>query len=234
MFAVFKRDFRATFTSPTGYVFCAIFLAATGLFFYLENITQSHNDLAGLFAFMLLVSMFTIPGLTMRLMSEEYKQKTDQLLFTAPIQSRHIVLGKFLSGLMVYVLLLIGTLLYPLVIAMTGNLAGTMLLGNYFALLCFGAAFISVGLFISTLTENQLVSFVGALGIFLALYLVDIFSTSTTVIWVRTLVDWISMFRRFDAFTQGIFAFNDVVFYISVCALFLFLSNRVLEKKRWA
>ncbi len=234
MKAVFKRDFRAYFTAPLGYVYIAMFLLAANLYFYLVNLSFAFSDLSGLFGFLLLALMFTTPLLTMRLFSEDLRQKTDQLLLTAPVRLRDIVLGKFFAALGVFVLALILTLIFPFLVSIYGTPNGASIVGNYTALFFAAAAYISIGLFVSALTESQLVAAVGSLGIFLALYVTDMLSAGVSAAWLRRILGFVSLFGRFDSFRAGLFSLSDIVFYLSVCALFLFLSVRALERKRWA
>lgn len=234
MTAIFKRDFRAYFTSPIGYVFVASFLLVLNIYFYLINVYSASAAIENTFSFIITMLVFLVPVLTMRTFSEDYKQKTDQLLLTAPVRLTGIVVGKFLAALGVFILAMLFTLIYVVVIAMFGTPNAAMIVGNYVAILGVACAYISIGLFISSLTENQLVSCVATLGAFLFLYLVDYMYSYINVTWIKNLIYWFSMFRRYNTFTQGIFSLSDFLFYISVAATFIFLTVRVLEKKRWS
>lgn len=234
MTAIFKRDFRAYFTSPIGYVFVASFLLVLNIYFYLINVYSASAAIENTFSFIITMLVFLVPVLTMRTFSEDYKQKTDQLLLTAPVRLTGIVVGKFLAAFGVFVLAMLFTLIYVIVIAMFGTPNAAMIVGNYVAILGVACAYISIGLFISSLTENQLVSCVATLGAFLFLYLVDYMYSYINVAWIQNLIYWFSMFRRYNTFTQGIFSLSDFLFYISVAATFIFLTVRVLEKKRWS
>lgn len=233
MLAIFKRDFSAYFTSPIGYVFCAIFLCLFNFFFYVGNILSASADMSALFSNMLLFTMFLVPVLTMRLFSEDFKQKTDQLLLTAPVRLRDIVLGKFFAALCVFLTAMLFTLLYTLIIAIFGTPVPGVMIGNYIAYISLTAAYFSIGIFISSLTESQIVAGIISWGVFLGLYLVDLASGMFTQQWLRSGLEWISLFSRYQTFTRGVFSLKDFVFYISVCTVFLFLTTRILEKKRW-
>ena len=237
MRAIFLRDFRAYFTSPLGYVYISACLFVMNLVFLLHNVNARSSDLSFTYWIMLVVLMFTTPLLTMRLFSEEYKQKTDQLLLTAPVKVFQIVMGKFWAALSVFGCVLGFTLVWPILIALHGtpNMAGVV--GNIVALLFVASAFLSIGLFMSSLTENQLISALSTMGLLLALFLLDMYAVGLKtgwLYWVGQAVRQISLYQRFDIFTRGIFSLSDIVFYLSVCAFFLFLTARMLEKKRWA
>lgn len=234
MLAVFKRDLKAYFTSPLGYVFIAAFLAVMNAFFYIYNVAQAYSQLASVFNFMVYTLIFVTPLLTMRLFSEEFKQKTDQLLLTSPVKVRSIVFGKFLAALAIFAIALAVTLLYVVIIASHGQPNVRELLANYLAIFCVAAAFISIGVFISSLTENQLVSAILTLAVFLILYLIDTSGFGAQNAFLNNLLYSISLFVRYTTISNGVLAFSDLVFYISVAAIFIFATTRVIEKKRWS
>ncbi|MDR3207359.1 MAG: ABC transporter permease [Oscillospiraceae bacterium] len=236
MSAVFKRELHAYFTTPIGYVFGALFLALTNWFFYLYNVVYLSASLSSVFFVMLVLLTLTTPILTMRLFSEEYRQKTDQLLLTAPVRPIEIVLGKFFSAFGVVAAVLACTLIFPLVVAIHGAPNGAEIAGGYLAILCAAAAFIAIGLFVSSLTESQMLALLGTIGLFVLLLLLLLVRSSIPAswAWLHAFIAWFSPYTRFSSFTQGIFPLNDLLFYVSLTALFLFLSARLLEKKRWA
>jgi len=232
--AIFKRDLRQYFTSPLGYVFIAAFFTVMNINFYVTNIANVSSDLSSVFGFMLFVMVFTIPFLTMRLFSEEFKQRTDQLLLTSPTSVWQMVLGKFLAALAVFSVALAVTLLYVLIIATYGQPNVAQLLATYLATYCVAAAFLSIGIFISSLTENQLISAVLTLAVLLGLYVIDYSGVGRDNVIINNLLYYISLFRRYASISRGVLAINDLVFYLSVAALFMFFTTRVIEKKRWS
>ncbi len=234
MRAILKRDLRSYFSSPLGYVFIAAFLLVINIYFYLYNVYSASSDLTYAFSFMLLMMVFLVPILTMRTFSEDYKQKTDQLLLTAPVKLTGIVLGKFFAALVVFLITLVFTLLYVVVIAMFGHVSSAIVVGNYVAIIAVACTFISIGVFISSLTQNQLISCIATLGAFLALYLFDYSYNIVNSTFAKNMIYWLSLFRRYDSFTNGIFSFADLIYYLSVAGIFVFLTVRVLEKKRWS
>jgi ABC-2 type transport system permease protein len=234
--AVFKRELRAYFVTPVGYVFGALFLALTNWFFYLYNVVYLSASLSSVFFFMLVFLTLTVPVLTMRLFSEEYRQKTDQLLLTAPVRPLDIVAGKFFAAFGVVAATLACTLIFPLVVAVYGAPNGAEIAGGYLALLCAAASFIAIGLFVSSLTESQLLALLGTAGLFVVLLLLLLARSAIPAswAWLHSFIEWFSPYTRFSSFTEGIFPVNDLLFYVSLTALFLFLTTRLLEKKRWA
>ena len=234
MSAVYKRDLRAYFASPLGYVFLMAFLLVINIYFWATCVYTGNNSMESVFSFMVYMMIFMIPILTMRTFSEDYKQKTDQLLLTAPVKPSGIVLGKFFSALTVFAVALIFTLLFVVVIAAKGTLNAATTIGNYIAIFSVACCYISIGVFISSLTENQLVSCIATLGAFLALYLVDYTYNLLNITWIKNIIYWISIFRRYNSFNSGVFSIADFFYYISIAAVFVFLTVRVLEKKRWS
>lgn len=234
MRAILKRDFRAYFASPLGYVFIAGFTLVLNFNFFNTNIYTASNNLESTFYFIVFMLIFLVPILTMRTFSEEYKQKTDQLLLTSPVKPLGIVMGKFLSALGVFTIAMLFTLLYPVIIMFSGTINAATTIGNYVAIYAVAATYISIGVFISSLTENQLISCIVTLGVFLGLYMFDQLYEIVNSVLAKNIIYWFSVFRRYQSFASGIFSFSDLIYYISVSAVFIFLTVRVLEKKRWS
>ena len=237
MIAIFKRDFIGYFTSAIGYVYIGSYILVLNLMFYLENMLGSNSSVSSLFGFMLLIMMFITPILTMRVFSEEFKLKTDQALYTLPVKLTSVVLGKFMSSMAVFACLLILTLLWPLTVSVLGEVNTAEMVGNYVGILCIGAAYISIGIFISSATENQVVAAVGTLGVFVALYILEyialiFYSGAVLPSWIMRVLLFTSIYGRYTEITQGLLALDGIIFFLSVSAVFLFLTVRRLEKRK--
>ena len=154
MFAIFKRELKAYFTSPLGYVFLAIFYAFSGLFFYIFSLSVGSTDISSVFLMMFIVLMVFVPLLTMRLLSEDKKQKTDQLILTAPVSLLSIVMGKFLAAYAIFAIGVAVMPVYGFVMSTFATVSWLPIWGNTVGLLLLGGIFVSIGLFISSLTEN--------------------------------------------------------------------------------
>lgn len=158
MIAIFKKELRSFFLTPVGYIFTGFFLLISGFFFAAENLFPANpnfNHMLGTIAF---VFMILVPILTMRLLAEESKQKTDQLLLTSPLNVTEIVLGKFFAAVTVFLLTVSITFIYPIILSCFGTIALPEIIGGYIGFILLGASFIAIGLFVSSLTENQLVA----------------------------------------------------------------------------
>ncbi len=234
MIAIMKRDLRGFFTSPIGYVFLAVFLLVCNYFFFSYNVSGGASSLSYVFSNMLLVLVFLIPLITMRLMSEEMRQRTDQMLLTAPVRIADIVLGKYLSAMLVFVIALACTFTWPLIVTMFGDPAIYEIFGNYVAMLLLISCLVSIGLFISSLTESQIIAAILSFVVMLSLFMFSSIASAVDNVVVSAVLNWLSVFSRYSSFTAGVFSLADIVYYISVTVVFLFLTARIIEKKRWA
>lgn len=234
MVSIWKKDVHSFFLTPAGYVFVGTFLLVMNLYFFVVNVVmETSSDLSACFETILFVLIFLVPLLTMRLFSEEYRQRTDQLLVTAT-GSRPIVLGKFLAAMTVFAIALAGTLPWVVIISVFGVPDAAAIAGSYTATLCAAMAFISVGLFISSLTQSQVTAAVGTIGFFLGVYFLDIAAAGLSIPVLGAVTGWLSLFKRYAGFSLGLFSLGDIVYYLSFTALFLFLTARVLERRRLA
>lgn len=244
MSAIFKRDLKSYFTTPVGYVYMAIFLAVNGGAFSMFTIQEgSDSKVASYFTTMIFALIILIPLLTMKTFSEEKKLKTEQLLMTSPVSLGGMVMGKFLAAYTVFAgTFIIGCLNFTALFKYgPKNYAGTaseyngaILLGSTIAVLLIGAAFVAIGVFISSMTENQVISAIGTMAVMGLFLVIGLLNSYIPFAPVRTALSWLSIYSRFANFTYGIFDFNAVLYYFSICFVFLFLTVRVYEKRRWA
>lgn len=233
MGAIYRREMNAFFTSGLAYVFLAVYFIFSGYFFYSGSLLMATTDTSSMFSALFLVVLFLIPILTMRLLSEEKKNKTDQGLLTAPVGLWSIVLGKYFAALTLFIIAESVVFIYAAILSYYGTVAWATLLGNYFAMLLLGAAFIAVGVFISSLTENQMASAVASFLALMLLYMIDSIGSTISVSFISELFISLSFYSRYLEFTMGIFNLSSVVFYLSAAFLFNFFTVRVLEKRRW-
>ncbi len=234
MLAIYKREMRSYFTTPIGYVFLGIFLAVAGIVFCYTTFYSMTSDVIPYFSTMLICFVILLPLLTMKLFTDEKKQRTEQLLLTAPVSLFGVVFGKFLAAYSVFGGATVFTSLYFLLLSAYGNVQVALLFGNLLALLLVGMAFISIGTFVSAITESQLsaaVVTIGILAAFMAVtYLCDLLPEAYTL---RYVIETFSLFYRFQNFSNGIFDFVALFYYLSISALFLFLTVRVFDRRRF-
>ena len=234
MFAIFKRELKAYFTSPLGYVLLAIFYAFSGLFFYIFSLSVGSTDISSVFLMMFIVLMVFVPLLTMRLLSEDKKQKTDQLILTAPVSLLSIVMGKFLAAYAIFAIGVAVMPVYGFVMSTFATVSWLPIWGNTVGLLLLGGIFVSIGLFISSLTENQMIAAIGGFFINLMILLMNTLKSALPNGFLQDVLSSISVYSRYSEITNGIFSLSSLIFFVSVIFIFLFLTVRVLEKRRWA
>lgn len=173
MGAIYRREMSSFFTSGLGYVFLTVFYAFSGYFFYNDVILSGMSDTSPMFVSMFIIFIFLIPVLTMRLISEEKKNRTDQGLLTAPISLWELVMGKYLAAFTLFTIAEAVIFVYAVILNYLGEVVWQTLLGNFFAMLILGGAFIAVGLFVSCLTENQMTAAIVSFVVMLILYMYD-------------------------------------------------------------
>jgi ABC-2 type transport system permease protein len=287
MLAILKKELKTYFRSPTGYIFLGFFLLLAGIFFALGNLLTSSPLYTGVLSNLTFVFLIAVPILTMRLLSEEQRHKTDVLLLTNPVSVPAIVLGKYLAAVIFFAIATSVTVLFPIAMSFFGDIAGWEIVTGYIGFILLGCAFLAVGLFVSAMTENQVISAVSSFAALLFLWILDwlqtafpkgveagivfcgilvlaiglfaFFSTRRLeiaipvvvigggVIALLALLDisrfdgfivrffgWFSLLKRFEDFTTGILALNSTVYMVSFASVFVFLTTRVIERRRWA
>lgn len=233
MGAIYKRELKTYFNSMMGMVFIAVFFFFSGLYFFSYSLMMGSASLSGVFDNMFLIVLLLIPILTMRIMSEERHNKTDQALLTAPVNLFSIVMGKFLAAFTVFIIAMSINIVYGLVLTAFGNPDWLSIVANFIGQALLGAAFIAIGIFISSLTESQVIAAVCTFGISLLIILTDSLAQLIGNEWLIKIIDWISFNTRYNSFAYGVINIADIIFFISVCAIFIFLTIRVLDRRRW-
>jgi ABC-2 type transport system permease protein len=234
MWAVYKREMQAFFLSPLGYVFMGFFLLISGYFFTVNNIFTMNANFNTVLGNIIFLFMMLVPVLTMRLLSEEKKTKTDQLLLTSPVPLLSIVMGKYMAAVSVFLLTLLVTSIYPIILFIYGSPALAEILGGYLGFFLMGCTFIAIGLFVSSLTENQLTAYIATFAVLLLMWLIDWITPNLNNMTIVRILEWLSVLKRFNNFGMGILGLSPVVYYISFSAVFVFLAMRVIEKRRWS
>ena len=234
MSAIFKRELRSYFNSPVGYVCIAVLAALYGLFYYQVMALGSTSYIGQVYNTMFSFSMMVIPIITMRSMTDDQKNKTDQVLLTAPVGVTSIVMGKFLSCFFVFFIASsLGGLLPAAAMSFFSSPAWGEIIGNYLGTLLYGGAMISIGVFISSLTVSQIIAAISTFIVAVLLMFIDGLANAVSNQVVTAIVSWISFNTRYSIFTQGIFSVSSAVFFLSVMAVFVFLTARRLESRRW-
>ncbi|MGH7788833.1 MAG: ABC transporter permease [Candidatus Binatia bacterium] len=243
--ALLRKELRSIFVAPLFYVVAAVFYGLTGFFFYTQLIYFVQYgfgiNILGNFwvAFMAgapysvsMVLLLVVPLLTMRSLAEERKLGTIELLLTYPLRDGVILAAKFAACAVVLAILLAGTLAYPLFLSGLQPIPWPPILASYLGLLLLGLSFIACGLFVSSLTDSQVVAAVGTLGILLLFWALSWNEAATTPLLLR-LAARLAMFEHFEAFARGVIDAGDLAYFVAVSAFFAFLTLRVLEARHW-
>jgi ABC-2 type transport system permease protein len=288
MLAVFRRELKAYFTSPLGYVFVGLFVLISAVFFAITNLLSGNPNFTSVLGTISFIFLFLVPLLTMRLLSEEMKQKTDQLLITSPLSVTAIVVGKYLAAFAVFLITLLITFLFPIIMSFFAlmGLGWAEVVGGYVGFLLMGAAFISIGLFFSSVTDNQLTAALETFAALLMIWILDYVSQSVpsdstaglvfmavlgaalvAVMYFSTrnlyvaggvfvvagaaiglvygfdktlfegliakLLSGFSLVQRYNDFSMGLLGLSPIVYYITFTGAFVFLTIRMVEKRRW-
>ena len=248
MFAIYKKEMRSYFTNPIGYIFTGVFLVFAAILCCYNTLLLQSYDTSTYFTTMVYAFVILIPLLTMRLFSEERKMRTEQLLLTAPVTLTGMVMGKYLAALSLFLGCVAVSLvnLIPLYIIAAAERGAedisttyigpltSEIVGCLIGIILIGAAFIAMGTFVSALCENQLAAAVITMAVIISFIGVGMFSAFIDNYAVRLVLSWISITSRFSNFANGIFDIGAVVYFVSLIFLFVFLTVRVYEKRRWS
>jgi ABC-2 type transport system permease protein len=226
------KELRSYFVSPIAYVIVAIWLVITGAFFTASS-TGGDASMRNVFGVIPILLLLISPALTMRLLAEESRTGTLELLLTAPVKDWSVVVGKFLGALGLYVAMMFLTVLYPLILVLfRGDPDWGPIWSGYLGLLLLGMAFLSVGLLASALTSNQILSAVIALVLLLLLFIITIFTNNVPPN-VGAVLAKLSIGDRYDPFTRGIVDLTDVVYFLTFTGAVLFITVQIVEARRY-
>lgn len=233
MSAIFWKEVKSYFYSPIAYVLIGLFTLLTSIFFTLGNLYGQNGDFNGVLSTMGFILLFIVPVLTMRILAEDRKNGTEVLLITSPASLTSVVFGKFLAAYFVFLVLTAISFIYPIILLAFGGVITPKLVGGYIGFLLLGAAFIAVGVFASSLSESQVVSVIIAFVCLLVMWLADSISRAIGG-FAGKVLDWFSLLSRYEDFNRGILSLSPIIYYLSFVAVFLFVTVRVIERRRWS
>lgn len=229
---IFKREMRSYFNSPVAYIVLALFLLITGYFFSSSLFLSDSADLRALFGIAPIIFMFFAPAITMRLLAEERRAGTMEILVTLPVKDSEIVMGKFLAG---FALLTLGVLLTGisyLTITSLGNADFGASLGGYLGLVLMGGVYVSIGVFTSSLSPNQIIAFIVGFVIIFMLFMLDkvlVFFPAA----LASALEYLSIDYHFNNIARGVIDSRDLIYYGSAIFFFLYLSIKMTESRKW-
>jgi ABC-2 type transport system permease protein len=231
-FTIFRREIRSYFNSPVAYVVIVVFLAIIGWFFTNNLFLMNIASLRVMFELVPLVYLFFVPAITMRLLAEERKSGTLELLATKPVLDVEIIFGKFLAAWALLAAALLPTLLYLVTMFFLGSIDLGPVLTGYLGLLLMGAVYVGVGLFASSITENQIVAFIIGFLITLALFLMDKVLMYAPASLASTL-EFLGVDYHFGNIARGVIDSRDIIYFLSLLGFSLYLATVSLERRKW-
>lgn len=254
-FSVFQKEIKHFFYSPIAYIVIAAFALITGIFFYLylsSFVEASFMDMIRSQQFrtqpqrfninlqlirpyfwnLALISLFVLPLVTMRLYSEEKKSGTVELLYTTPLSVSNIVLGKFFAGIVFYLVMLLPTMIFTSLLFIYGDPEFGPVLSGYLGLILLGSAFISGGLFISSLTENQIIAAIGGFGFSLFLWVIG-WAANFSGPGLSSILNYLSIINHFEDFAQGVIDSKHIFYYLLFCTFGVYLTFKSVESIKW-
>ena len=233
-YAIFKKEFKSYFNLPIAYIFITVFLVLSNWLFLRMFFISGQASMRNFFGFMPWIFLFFVPAITMRLWAEEKKLGTMEMLMTLPVKEYEVVLAKFFASFCFLILTV--ALSFPLVItvAALGDPDGGPIMGSYLGVILMGGAYLAIGIFISSMTENQIIAFIISIVTIFALIIIgqDIVLFSVPKFFAPVF-SYLSLSAHFDSISRSVVDSRDLVYYFSMIGFFLFLNVRKLETGKW-
>jgi len=230
--AIWRREMKSYFGNPAAYIVLAVFLLITGWFFTLNLFKENLAHMRSIFDILPFLLVVFAPAISMRLISEERKSGTLELLVTMPVRDFDVVFGKFLAALSLYALALVLTFIYPLTISILGDPQGGPIFAGYFGLLLVGATYLAIGVLGSALSENQIVAFILSFMISAVLAIL-VFSAMIVPSPLADIIQYLSTTYHFQNIARGVIDSRDVVYYLSMIFLTLLLASRAISQRKF-
>ena len=232
--AIFRKELNAFFSSPMAYIFLVVFALINGYFFNIQFFLINESDMRVLFSIIPIVYLFFIPAVSMGLISREKSIGTIEIISTLPIYERDIVIGKYLAGFTLILLSLLATLIHYINLCYVGSdIDHGAVFTGYIGLALLGGVYTAIGLFASSLTENQVVAFIIGIAIVLAFFMMDkllfFFPASMTGV-----IQYLSTDFHLSNMSRGVIDTRNIIYFGSVIGFFLFMTTRVLESRKWS
>lgn len=229
---IFKKELRSYFNSAVAYVVIVVFLAIVGWFHTSNLFLANVASLRLLFELVPVIFLFVVPAITMRLLSEEKKSGTIELLTTKPLRDVEIILGKFLAAWALIGIALMATLIYYITIAALGDIDNGPVIGGYIGLLLLAGVYVGIGLFASSLTDNQVVAFILGFVFVFAFFMLDKILMYIPE-WLTSIVEFLGVDYHFSNIARGVIDSRDLIYFASVLGMTLYLSVVSLERRKW-
>ena len=227
---IFKKEMRSYFTSPVAYIVIAVFLLICGWFFSTSLFVIGQASMRNLFSIIPFVFTFFVPAITMRLLSEEKKSGTFELLVTMPVSDLEVILGKYLAALALLSIGVLLTVTYAVTVGALGNADGGVIVSAYVGLILLGAGYVAIGILASSLTENQIVAFIISFLIIFILSLVDKVLLFVPAAF-QSAMEYLSAEYHFNNIARGVLDTRDLIYYASLVVLGLYFAAHALQRR---
>jgi ABC-2 type transport system permease protein len=232
--AIFKKEFKSYFISPIAYVFITVYLAVSNFLFFQSFFLINQADMRGYFQLLPWIFLFFVPAITMRSWSEEKKVRTLELLLTWPVSDIQVVAGKFLAAFGFLLVVILFSLTIPITIILIGKPDIGPMVGGYVGALLMGGAYIAIGMWVSSYTENQIIAFIlGVVGTFVLFIIGNPFFTMAAPQVFIPLLSYLGLANHFDSIERGVIDSRDIIYYCSVIGFFLFLNVQSIASRKW-
>ena len=232
--AIFKKEFRSYFNSPIAYIFITFFLGISSWLFFQTFFLVNQAEMRDFFGLMPWIFLFFIPAVTMKLWAEEKKIGTAEILMTLPVRDYEVVVGKFLASFGLLAITALFSLGLPFSVIYLGDPDGGTIVCGYIGLLLMGGAYLAIGLFASTLTENQIIAFILGITICFVLLIIGtdyvLFSTPD---WLYPIFSYLGLSAHYSSILRGVIDSRDIIYYFSIIGFFLYLSTLSVESRKW-
>lgn len=231
IFVIFKREFRSYFDSPVAYIVLMFFLLVSGYFFTANLFVMNQANLQTLFAIVPLLYIFFIPAISMRLVAEERKSGTIELLFTYPIKDSEIIIGKYLAALGLILVLLLFTLVYPITIGILADMDVGQTFSGYLGLFLMGAGYLAIGVFASSITENQIIAFIVALAISFFFFIINKILFFMPPV-LANIFEYLAIEYHFQNIARGVIDTRALIYFGSMIYVSLLLASHALSRRK--
>jgi ABC-2 type transport system permease protein len=232
--AIFKKEFKTYFLSPIAYIFITVYLITTTFLFFQGFFLINQADMRGYFDLLPWVFLFFVPAITMRSWAEERKVKTLELLLTWPVSDVEVVAGKFLASFALLCIVVLLSVSIPITIAILGHPDMGQIVAQYIGALLLGAAYLAIGVWVSSMTENQIVAFIVGVVVTFVLFIIgNPFITMVVTSFFVPVFTFMGLGNHFESISRGVLDSRDIVYYLSVIGFFLFLNVCSLGSRKW-
>lgn len=231
---IFKKEFKTFFISPIAYIFIVVYLVVTNFLFFQSFFLINQADMRSYFSILPWIFLLFVPAITMRSWAEEKKLRTLELLLTWPISDFQVVAGKFLASFCFLAITILLSISVPITVSLLGSPDPGPIIGGYIGALLMGAAYLAIGLWISSFTENQIVAFILGVVITFTLFIVgNPFVTMAAPSMLVPVLNYIGLGNHFQSIERGVLDTRDILYYFSVISFFLFLNVQTLGSRKW-